>query len=118
MLARCNKHIKKFNQLVDVYEPDGIERIELVNSRERDALQGRKEELADRRARVQALGVMEFFDDGREQEIRDSESHPDPSAVAESQRDEMLDRLDSIEGALTETIEGGPGLETGDGLDW
>ncbi len=118
MPTRSNKHIKKFNQLVEVYDPDGVEPIETVGSREDAVLEQRREELTEHRARVEALGVREFFDEEREREIRDSESHPDPAAVAESQREEMLDRLDSIEDALAEALDGGAVLDTDDTLDW
>lgn len=118
MPTPSNKHIKKFNQLVEVYDPDGVEPMELVNSRERETVQQRKDELAEHKARVQTLGVAEFFDDERERELRESDSHPDPSSAAESQREDLLDRLESIEQALTETIEGGAELDTDETLDW
>ncbi len=118
MPTLSNKHIKKFNQLVEVYEPDGIEPIEVVESHERAAIEQRQSELAEHRGSVEALGVGEFFEEEREREIRESESHPDPSAVAESQREEMLDRLDSIEHALAEALDGGEVLDTDEQLDW
>ena len=118
MPTRSNKHIKKFNQLVDVYEPDGVEPLETVQSRDSTALQQRKDALADYRERVEGLGVAAFFDEQRQRELRESESHPDPTEVADSQREEMLDRLDSIEAALEEAIDGGETLDTGESLDW
>lgn len=118
MPTRSNKHIKKFNQLVDVYEPDGVEPLETVQSRDSATLQQRKDALAEYRERVETLGVAEFFDDERQRELRDSERHPDPDEVADSQREEMLDRLESIEAALSDAIDGGEVFDTDEALDW
>ena len=117
MPSRSNKHIKKFNQLVEVYEPDGIDPIETVASRETESLENRQAELSDYRSQVAELGAADFFDADRKAEIEETDSMPAPAAVAQSQREEMLDRLDLIEEALEETIEGGDVLDTSDGLD-
>lgn len=117
MPNRSNKHIKKFNQLVEVYDPVGVASIEKVSSQKRDYLENRRAELSDYRAQIEALGAAEFFNAERKAEIRDTESLPDPAAVAQSQREEMLDRLDLIEQALTDAIDGGDILDTADDLD-
>lgn len=118
MPSRSNKHIKKFNQLVEVYEPDGVDPIETVSSRQADDLEDRRSELSEFRSRIEGLGAADFFDEQRETEISETESLPDPEAVARSQREEMLDRLDLIEDALAEAAEGGDVLDTSDELDW
>lgn len=118
MPSRSNKHIKKFNQLVEVYEPDGIEPVEAVTSRETESLENKQSALFECRDRVEALGAADFFDDQRETEIRETDTLPDPETVAESQREEMLDRLDLILDALAEAVEGGDVLDTADELDW
>lgn len=118
MPSRSNKHIKKFNQLVEVYEPEGIEQMEMVSSSERETLETRQAELATWKDQVEALGAADFFDDEREAEIRESESLPAPEEVAESQREEMLDRLELIEEALSDAIDGGDVLDTADDLDF
>lgn len=117
MPTRSNKHIKKFNQLVDVYEPDGVEPLETVHSRDSATLRERKDALADHRERVESLGVTDFLGEQRQRELRESESHPDPEEVAASQREDLLDRLKSIEQALTDAIDS-EALDTDDGLDW
>ncbi|MFT4946443.1 MAG: hypothetical protein ACI8TL_000678 [Natronomonas sp.] len=118
MPSRSNKHIKKFNQLVEVYEPDGIEPIETVTSNETESLQARRAELSGYRPRIEELGPAEFFGDERETEISETESLPDPATVARSQREEMLDRFDLIEEALAETVDDGEVLDTSEDLDW
>ncbi|MXR51221.1 hypothetical protein GRX03_06335 [Halovenus sp. WSH3] len=117
MPTRSNKHIKKFNQLVEVYEPDGVEQLEPVRSRERDTLEARRDELSAWRDRIAALEADDFFDEERETEIRESDSLPDPAAVAASQREEMLDRLDLLEESLSDAVDGGDVLDTTDDLD-
>lgn len=113
-----NRHITKFNQLVDVYEPAGIEPLETIQSQDASVLQRRRDTLEDYRNRVKAPDVGAFFDEQRQRELRDSESHPAPEEVADSQRDDMLDRLGSVEQALTDAIDGGAALDTDDGFDW
>lgn len=117
MPSRSNKHIKKFNQLVEVYEPDGIDPLDKVTSQETEYLENRQAELSGYRPQVAELGAADFFDADRKAEISETDSMPDPASVAQSQREEMLDRLDLIEEALEETIENGEVLDTSDGLD-
>lgn len=117
MPSRSNKHIKKFNQLVEVYEPNGIDPMERVASRETESLEIRQAELSDYRSQVVELGAADFFNAERTAEIEETDSLPEPASVAQSQREEMLDRLDLIDEALEEAIEGGEVLDTSDGLD-
>lgn len=118
MPNRSNEHIKKFNQLVEVYGPEGVETIEIISSRETERLEDKRSVIGDREAQVEALGVAEFFDDERETELRESDSMPEPAAVADSQREEMLNRLALIEEALGDAIESGDVLDTSEDLDW
>jgi hypothetical protein len=117
MPTRSNKHIKKFNQLVEVYEPEGVAQIETISSRETEYLERRRDELSEYRSQIEQLDSADFFDDEREVELRETESLPDPETVAQSQREEMLDRLNLIEEAIDEAIDGGDGLDTNDEFD-
>jgi hypothetical protein len=117
MPSRSNKHIKKFNQLVEVYDPDGVDQIEAMTSRETEYLERRQSEFAECRSRVEGLEAADFFDDDREAEIDETESLPDPETVAQSQREEMLDRLDLIEEATDDAIDGGDVLDTSDDFE-
>lgn len=114
MPDRANKHIRKFNQLVAVYEPVGIEPLETVASRDDDTLSSRKSETAALRTAVEELDAAAFFDDERRTEIEETESLPGPAGVADSQRTEMLDRLDAIEAALSEALDRDDLLDTTD----
>ena len=118
MLPRANKHITKYNQLVEVYEPAGLEPVERVSSGAEDHLEQRKAETAELREQVKQLSAEDFFDDDRRAEIQDEESLPTPGAVADSQREDMLDRLSAIEDALSESLEENTGLDTADELDF
>ncbi len=116
MSRRANKHIKKYNQLVEVYDPDGIEPIETVQSRLTDQLERRKVAIDNEIERVETLTADSFFDEKRQTEIRETESLPDPAQVATSQREDLLDRLTEIEEALDAALSEEMGLDTEDGL--
>jgi len=116
MPTRSNKHIKKYNQLVEVYELSDLEPMELVDSRETAYLERRTAETAERRERVEGLTAEDFFDERRRTEIRETESLPTPAAVADPQREELLDRLSAIEDALDERIANDTELDTADDL--
>ena len=118
MLSRANKHITKFNQLVRVYEPAGIDPVERVSSGAEDQLTQRKAETAELREQVTQLTAEDFFEEDRRTEIQDDESLPAPEEVADSHREDMLDRLSAIEDALSETLEANTGLDTGDELEF
>jgi hypothetical protein len=118
MLPRANTHIKKYNQLVEVYGPAGLEPLELVSSGSEANLEQRKAETAKLRERVQQLTAEDFFDEQRMAEIADTDSLPEPAAVADSQREDMLDRLSNIEDALSESLTEGTGLDTADDLEF
>lgn len=116
MPTRSNRHIKKFNQLVEVYEPAGIEPLETVTSRDDSRLESRKAEIVEYKTAVEKLGPADFFDESRREDVRNAESMPEPAAVADSQRADMLKRLEEIETALAETIADGDVLDTSDDL--
>jgi len=116
MPTRSNKHIRKYNQLVEVYDPSGIEQMETVKSRETSRLEERKEETIERREKVEALTTGDFFDEERQTEMHESETLPAPEEAADSQREDMLDRLDAIEEALTDAIEADETLDSDDEL--
>ncbi len=116
MPTRANKHIKKFNQLVEVYDPEGVELIETVTSRDTETLETRQTAIAETKTQVESLTADSFFDEQRKTEIRETDSLPDPAGVADSQREEMLDRLTQIEESIAETLSDGPGLDTDDDL--
>lgn len=116
MSARGNKHVRKYNQLVEVYDPDGIEELDPIESPDQETLERRKDEIVDVRNRVESLAAAEFFDTERTREIEDDDRLPTPEAVATSQREEMLDRLDEIEDAIADALEHGEELDTEDGF--
>lgn len=118
MLARCNKHIKKFNQLVEVHDPDGIDKLETISSREREKLRQRLDGTAETRVAVEALTAEEFFDDREQTQIEEAESMPAPSAAATARREELLDRLDHIEDALDDAIDGEEVLDASDDISF
>lgn len=118
MLSRSNKHIKKFNQLVEVYEPKGVEPLETVTTRDETSLENRKAEISDRKRAVERLDSTDFFDESRREEIQNTESMPEPSQVASSQKADMLDRLEQIERVLADAIADDGILDTAGDLDF
>ena len=116
MLTRCNRHIKKYNQLVAVYEPAGLEAVERVTSREQ--VKERKAEIVTLREQVEGLNSADFFDEERRIEIEETESLPTPESVAESQREEMLARLDAIEESLSDSLADSSPLDVADDLEF
>lgn len=118
MPTRSNKHIKKYNQLVDVYNPSGIEPLETVSSREEEYLEQRRSETRTVRDRVESLSTADFFDGDEQTAMQDDSSLPDPAEAAQSQRADMIDRLDNIEEALTAELSTEAGIDTADGLGY
>jgi hypothetical protein len=116
MPTRSNKHIKKYNQLVSVYDPAGLEAIETVTSRADDQLERRKAEIVELREQVEELTSEDFFDDERRAEIQETESLPTLESVADSQREEMVARLDAIEEALSAALADSSTLDAADDL--
>jgi hypothetical protein len=104
MESRSNRHIQKFNQLVEVYDPDGIEQIDPISTREKTTLRSRRSEIRDLQARVDALTSEAFFSEGKHAEMAESEQLPDPAETARSQRAEMRERLEQTESALTDAL--------------
>lgn len=117
MLSRSNKHIKKYNQLVEVHDPEGIEQLETVTSRDDSKLRERLEEIRSRRDAVDGLTSEAFFDESERVQIAESDSMPSPAAAADSKREELLARLDEIEVALEDALEAGETLDTSDDLE-
>lgn len=115
MPARSNKHIKKFNQLVDVYDPDGVGTVETISTRDEAQLRERRAEIRTLKDHVEELTASEFFSDDERANIEATESLPAPREVAVSHREEMLTRLDEIAAALTEGMEE-PTLDASDDL--
>jgi len=117
MVSRSNTHIKKFNQLVDVHEPEGVDRLETVTSRETEQLQQRLDEILALQSSVERLTSEELFDERERDQIAAAESMPDPEEAAASTREEMLGRLHSIEDALEDTLAQGETLDASDDLN-
>lgn len=118
MPNRTNRHIIKFNQLVEVYDPGDIEPVERVETRNEKVLRVRKTEVCNLRETVEQLSTDDFFDEQRKREMEESESHPAPAEAAASQRDDMVDRLEDIEAALADALADGEVLETTGELDF
>lgn len=113
MPTRSNKHVRKFNQLVDVYEPAGVEHLREVESRDQAQLQARLAGVQATREAVADLDAAAFFSERERADIAASESLPAPAAVAGDQREEMLERLELTERALEAALEELSGLEVG-----
>ncbi|MEF8937748.1 MAG: hypothetical protein V5A32_07315 [Halovenus sp.] len=118
MPTRSNRHIKKYNQLVAVYEPAGLETIETVTSRADEQLEQRKAEIVELREAVEGLTSADFFDEERRTEIQETESLPTPESVAASQREELIARLDAIEESLSAALADSSTLDAADDLDF
>lgn len=118
MPNRTNRHITKFNQLVEVYDPDEIGPLERIGTRNEKVLQARKTETRELRETVERLSTEDFFDEQRKQEMEENKSHPAPAEAAASQREDMLDRLDEIDRALADAMADHEMLETPDELDF
>jgi lipase chaperone LimK len=104
MESRSNRHIQKFNQLVEVYDPDGVEQVDLVSTREERAVRERRAAIRDLQAQVESLTSEAFFSESERAEMSESEQLPDPDDAADSQRTEMRERLEQTETALTEAL--------------
>jgi hypothetical protein len=116
MSARSNKHIKKFNQLVEVHDPDGVEQMATITSREESRLHERLDDIAAVRSTVESLTPEDFFDESERAQIDDAASMNAPAEVAASHREEMLSRLDEIEAALEAALEADITLDASDDL--
>lgn len=116
MSTRSNKHIRKFNQLVDVYDPDPVEQIDIVSTRDESRLRERRTEINALQEQVRTLTADDFFSAEERTEIADNDGLPGPDSVAESHREDMLDRLESTEAALDEALESTSGLDASDDL--
>ncbi|WP_436935684.1 hypothetical protein [Halovenus marina] len=104
MESRSNRHIQKFNQLVEVYDPDGIDQIAPISTREKATLRERREEIRDLQDRVDTLTSEAFFSDSERSKMAESDQLPDPVETARSQRSEMRERLEQTESALTDAL--------------
>jgi glycosyltransferase A (GT-A) superfamily protein (DUF2064 family) len=118
MEQKANRHIQKFNQLVTVYGPDGIEQLDEVIERDETSLETLREEARSQLDAVENLAVEDFFSEAELAEIEDRDNVDSPASVARKQREELADRLERIESALTDAIErrvgDGDGGDTGE----
>ena len=116
MPARSNKHIRKFNQLVDVYDPDSVDQMDVISTRDEERLLERKDELQEIQTQVRALTAEDFFPPAERADIEANESLPAPDDIAQSHREDMLDRLEETESALDEALDATGGLDASDDL--
>lgn len=111
MPSRCNKHIRKFNQLLQVYEPATVSEMELVDTRMEAGILEHKDEIRESIQMVEALTVESFFTKAEQRDIANNDSLPDPATVAQNHREEMLERLREMEAALEEALADSTGID-------
>lgn len=104
MSTRSNKHIKKYNQLVEVYDPAGLDAVTEVTSEKSAMLEARHAEVEVLRERADALTVDDFFSEDEQSQMQQSETMPDPEDAAASQRSDLVERLAEIERALSAAL--------------
>lgn len=116
MVSRSNKHVKKFNQLVEVHDPDGIEKVEPITTRDPETLRQRRDQIDALRQTVADLPAEALFDEDERAQIADADSMPPLEEVAASKCEEMLARLDEIEAGLDDALSEGETLDASDDL--
>jgi len=118
MVSRSNTHVKKFNQLVEVHDPDGIEQLEPITTRDPETLRQRRDQISALQESVADLPAEALFDEAERAQIADADSMPPLDEVAASKCEEMLNRLDEIEAALDDALADGETLDASDDLSF
>lgn len=114
MVSPSNKHIQKYNQKIDVYDPGDVEKLPKIQTHDQHALTAYRDAIDQRREAVEALDTDEILTDGEIRDVKSTESLPSPAEVADEKREDMLNRLDLAAEAVSEVIAEEAALDTGD----
>ena len=118
-MVASNRHVRKFNQMVEVYELETVDELPELRTEDRDALREHREAIERRREAVVDLGTEQILSTAERTEIEARDCLPTPGEVAADKRGDMIERLDLAVTALDELLEQQVSLDTGefDGFD-